>query len=1174
MRGALVLFLFAALPAAAQQDDRSYLTAFLEDNLSSAGRTVTITGFAGALSSQATIESLTIADSEGIWITVNGVVLDWSRSSLLSGQVVVNELSAKEIIVARAPKTDAGALPDPEAAGFSLPDLPVSVEIGRIAAERISLEPALLGQTVEGSLDASLSLIDGEGTAAFDLTRSGEGPEGLIRLDASYSNLNRELSLSLLATEGAGGIAAALLGLPGAPSAELAIEGSGPFEDFGADIRLATDGSERLAGKITLTSEDASSYRFGAELGGDLAPVFLPEYAEFFGPDVALKVQGTRSATGRLDLQQFDVRTRSLSLEGSAKIASDGLPEMLALKGNLAAPDGTPVLLPLGGIPTRVAAATINLDFAQGTDAGWRGSVRLQGLDRADFKVDQLLLTGSGRIGRTAAGNSLGATFQYSATGLLPSDPALATALGSTLEGNLKAHWLEGSGGLSLPLVELTGADYAALARLSVEGIENGFNTTGRVELSAQDFARFSGLVGRPLAGSGRAVIEGSASRLSGFFDIAARLEGEGLKIGVSEVDTLLDGSSRLSATVSRDGTGTTLKSFDMTAKSLSITGSGKLSSTSSDLSGRLDFADLAVLGPGYGGTLSVDARLLGAPGDAKITATGTGQDLRLGQKETDRLLAGQSTLQATLLINDAGVQIETAEIANPQLSVTASGSVNGTNREIKLNARLANLALLVPQFPGPLTVAGTAVQDDAGYQLNLKGTGPGQVDASLSGSVARSFGSADIALSGTAQAALANVFLDPRAISGPVRFDLRLKGALRLTSLSGRVALSGGRLTNPGLGFALERTEAVVDLVGGQALLSATTQLSSGGRIRVDGPVGLGDPYSGDLTVTLERLRLIDPELYETFASGSVRISGPLKGGAVIAGRIDLSETEIRVPSTGIGSATGLPDLRHLNEPGDVYATRVKAGLTGISQAGDGNRTGSGRYGLDLEISAPNKVFIRGRGIDAELGGTVRLGGTTAAIIPSGGLKLIRGRLDILGKRLVLSDADLRLEGGLVPDILISANTESDGIVSVVTIEGPADQPVVRFSAVPDLPEEEVLSRLLFGRGLDTLSALQAAQLANAVAILAGRGGDGIIGRLRKSFGLDDLDVTTSADGSAALRAGKYIADNVYTEIEVGQDGTSRINLNLDVRPGVTLKGRLSADGDTGIGIYVEKDY
>ena len=58
--------------------------------------------------------------------------LDWSRSALLAGEVSVNELTADEIIVARKPIT--ATTPTPEAGGFSLPELPVSITIGRLAA--------------------------------------------------------------------------------------------------------------------------------------------------------------------------------------------------------------------------------------------------------------------------------------------------------------------------------------------------------------------------------------------------------------------------------------------------------------------------------------------------------------------------------------------------------------------------------------------------------------------------------------------------------------------------------------------------------------------------------------------------------------------------------------------------------------------------------------------------------------------------------------------------------------------------------------------------------------------------------------------------------------------------------------------------------------------------------
>ncbi len=552
---------------------------------------------------------------------------------------------------------------------------------------------------------------------------------------------------------------------------------------------------------------------------------------------------------------------------------------------------------------------------------------------------------------------------------------------------------------------------------------------------------------------------------------------------------------------------------------------------------------------------------------------TGSARSLRLGSPQADKLLAGDSRLELDLGVKDGALQVRSARLANPQLSATARGEITGDRRRIDLEARLANLGLFVPDLPGPLSFQGTATQDGSGYQVDLAGTGPGQIRATVAGRVANGFGSADLSIRGSGAAGLANLFIAPRSASGDIGYDLRLQGPLTLGSLSGRVTLSNGRIADPGLGLSLQGVEAIGTLQNGSLQLQATSALSSGGRLRVDGPIQLTGPRNADLTLTLEALRLYDPELFDTRVSGNLSLRGPINGGALLSGALQLSQTEVRVPSSGFSSAAALLDIGHVREPGAVRDTRRNAGLLGDG-SGYGNRSQVRPVALDITISAPAQVFVRGRGIDAELGGELRLLGTTADVRPSGAFRLIRGRLDILGRRLVLSRADLTLEGSLVPQISVSASTESDGILSMVTVEGPADNPVVTFTSSPDLPQEEVLAQLLFGRGLDKISPLQAAQLANAVAVLAGRSGEGLVGNLRRNFGLDDLDLTTSEDGSAALKAGKYISENIYTEVEIDQDGKSQINLNLDLREGVTVKGRVGADGDTGIGVYLERDY
>ncbi len=1171
LRRALLIACLAT-PALAQEDDRGYLTAFLEDNLSDAGRQVTITGFEGALSSRATIQSLTIADDAGVWLTLNDVVLDWSRSSLLSGALVVSELSAGEILVARLPDTGEASAPSPEARGFRLPDLPVSVEIGKIAAERIALDESVLGQSVEGSLSASATLAEGNGKADLVLLREGGGPEGEIRLDASFTNETGQLTIDLGAREGPGGLVVSALKIPEAPAAELELVGSGPLEDFGARLRLATDGEERLTGTITLAAADPGAYRLRADVAGNLAPLLLPQYVDFFGDRVALVLDATRSAFGGLQVDAFDLKARSLALQGQARLASDGLVEMLDVTGTLASPEGGKVLLPFGALPTRLDRASFRLAAESRDGAGWRGAITLQGLERSDLRLGEARLEGSGRIGRAPAGKTVGGTLSLALRDLAPSDPGLAAALGPELTGSLKFHALQG-GDLNLSNLTLTGQDYELLGQLAVGGLEGGLRTGGRITVTAQDLSRFSALMGRAVGGSGTIRAEGFVGLLSGMIDGQVDVEAQGLSLDIPALDRLLAGRSSASASILRDETGTRLRQMALTARSLVLTASGTVATAGSDLTGRLDFADLADLGGDFGGGLGLEVTFRGTPESGMLTAEGEGRGIRLGNPEADRLLAGTSRVALAAQLRDGRLLIDRASLANPQLEVLASAEGDSIPRRLNLTGRLANVGLLLPDFQGPVTLDGQASQDETGTELSAALRGPGGIDARISGRVAAGFASGDLSITGTGRAGLANVFLSPRAVDGALSYDLRLNGPFRLASVSGSVTLADGRATDPGLGLALENVQAMARLEGGQAQVSLTGRPSTGGQLRLDGPVGLTAPFPANLSVALAGVRLYDPELYDAVLDGAVTIDGPLAGGALIAGRLDLREAELRVPSSGFSSAAALMALRHRNEPAAVRDTRRKAGLLDESRAGRGG-SAERAFGLDLLIAAPNQIFLRGRGIDAELGGEIRLGGTTAAVIPSGAFELVRGRIDILGKRLVLSRADLELEGSFIPLIRISASSENDGIISYVNVDGPADDPVVSFTSTPDLPQEEVLSQLLFGRGLQHLSPLQALQLANAVATLAGRGGEGLVNRLRQGFGLDDLDITTSDDGSAALRAGKYLSENVYTEVEVGQGGTSRINLNLDLREGVTLEARVGADGETGVGIFLERDY
>jgi translocation and assembly module TamB len=228
----------------------------------------------------------------------------------------------------------------------------------------------------------------------------------------------------------------------------------------------------------------------------------------------------------------------------------------------------------------------------------------------------------------------------------------------------------------------------------------------------------------------------------------------------------------------------------------------------------------------------------------------------------------------------------------------------------------------------------------------------------------------------------------------------------------------------------------------------------------------------------------------------------------------------------------------------------------------------------LDLVLDAPGRVFVRGRGLDAELGGRLRLGGTTRAIVPSGEFSLIRGRLDLLGNRFTLTDGSASMLGSFIPFISLTATTDNSGVLTSVTLSGEANAPVITFSSVPSLPEDEVLARLVFGRSLTQLSPFQAAQLGLSVATLTGRADNSVLSRTRTALGLDDLDFTVDEDGNTALRAGRYLTEQVYTDLRVDTAGRGEVSINLDLTDSVTLRGTADSDGGSSLGVFFERDY
>mgnify|MGYP003120594833 CR=1 FL=1 len=1201
---ALALGLTVA-PAAAQDtttaDAGGLLVEFLEDTLSGDSRYISVAGLEGAFSSQAKIKQITVADEDGIWLTVEGAELDWNRLALLSGRFSVNELSAERIAVARAPKPlpPDPELPEPEATPFALPELPVAIELGQIKAARIELGRDLAGTAASLSVEGSLMLAGGTLNTKLAATRLDK-PGDHFRLEAGYANETQQITLDLAVDEAAGGLISRSLDLPGRPDLQLTAKGNGPVSDFNADIRFSTNGKERLAGQVVLAAQplpagaapDTSrDIGFSADMGGNIDVLLPPVHRPFFGPGLRLNVKGTRAGSGAVALDTLVLRSNALQVTGAAALDAGGKLDTANLKTAISPPPGqAAVALPFGGGLTTLTAA--DLQLKKTTGGNWTLDGVLDQLSHPGALVDRAEIAGRGTLDQNS-GFALEGRLSAGLSGFQPRDPALAKAIGNEIrfEGTLGT---EGRGALRITDMELRGSGYQAAGDVGFDGLEDGLKVSADLTAGLADLARFSDLAGRPLGGAVQAAVKGSFTPLSGAFDTDLSMRAQDLSAGIAQADELLAGTATLALKAARDETGISIDHFELAGSTLEARAAGTLNSDAGRMEIGAKLNRLEVLLPQAPGTLELATTLtrngdilsgvaeLNGPHtssaklDGSVTLEGDADfTFAAALNELERFvpqLAGKLTAQGTAARRNGEWQIAGQAAGPAAIAADIEGRFTESNgsTDLRFDAAIGLLQRLVPDLPGRLAAKGTAARRDGIWTIDSTASGPAGIDSRVSGSWSEAKGTADVTAKGTLRLEGLNPFISPNLLQGPANFDLALKGTPALDGVSGTISVPGASLAIPAAAQRVDDINATVSIARSSAQLQVSARPRDGGTVRISGPVGLLPPFNGNLQIAIGSVVVTDHLSYETLLNGSLAMSGAMTGSNRIEGRIDVGETNINLNTAGGSvSAAPIPPIRHTGAPRDVRRTLARAGLTGSS----GGASGSGRTELDILISAPSRIFARGRGLRSELGGEIRLRGTTARLSPSGQISLIRGTFDILGRRLELDEGRITLLGDLKPYLEFKSSAATDQGTATLEISGRVDAPEIKVTSDPPRPSEEALALLLFGDNIQDISPLALARLAGSALTLSGRGG-GAQNKLRNATGADDVDIGADNLGAGQLGLGGYVAENVYTDFNVNTRGDSELSINLDMTDSLTVQGTVDSEGETGFGLFFKRDY
>ena len=602
--------------------------------------------------------------------------------------------------------------------------------------------------------------------------------------------------------------------------------------------------------------------------------------------------------------------------------------------------------------------------------------------------------------------------------------------------------------------------------------------------------------------------------------------------------------------------------------------------------------------------SLTADAReLAGAP--ARLTASAV-VDATAKQAAVSALQASWKgedlrLLSPARIAFAKGLSVDKLRIGVQQAVLEASGRITPT---LDLTARVRNLspevaAAFVPGLQATGTLQGDARLEGtlarptgtvhlAGHGLRIV-TGPASAlppaeltaNADLSGETARIESSLSVgtktrvSLSGQAplsrtapmnlratgsvDLALANPVLTAkgRDVRGQLKLDAGLAGTLSNPRLNGTARVVGGTVQDYVQGVHLSNLDALLQLEGDSIRIARLGAQAGPGTLSATGTVGVLQPgIPIDATIVARNARPLSGDLLTVNLDADVTARGQLTSRFLLAGDLRINKAEIRIPET-LPTSVATLDVRR---PGQ----KPPPPASGPTIA------------LDLSIRAPRQIFVRGRGLDAELGGRVRVRGTAAHPQPLGSFELLRGGLSLAAQTLEFSKGEISFNGGSLtdPSIDFTVSSTNGDITAQLNIGGTVKQPTITMTSTPQLPQDEVLAQLLFGRPVSSLSPFEIAQITAALGQLAGvtPGNFHPLSRMREALGLSRLTLGTTAAGQPALEAGRYVEPNVYVGVEQGAAaGSTSAKVQVDLSKHVKLEGTVgsgygSATGATGV--------
>jgi translocation and assembly module TamB len=399
--------------------------------------------------------------------------------------------------------------------------------------------------------------------------------------------------------------------------------------------------------------------------------------------------------------------------------------------------------------------------------------------------------------------------------------------------------------------------------------------------------------------------------------------------------------------------------------------------------------------------------------------------------------------------------------------------------------------------------------------------------------------------------------------LSGPLAVGADIRGSFAAPVIRGSLRTQNARLESPVTGMVIDQLASQARFSGPQLIFTQLAGRTSGGGISGNGSVTFsGGSTALNLNFKADQALLLNRDDIAARVTGPLQIRSDGQNGT-ISGNLTLNKGRFQLGRASAASSVPRLDVRQSGldaeeviESRDLHPWR-----------------------LDLKI-AGSDLQVVGLGIDSRWTTNLDVGGFADAPRFTGRADLVRGDYDFAGRNFRLEHGIIRFRGESPPDpqLDIRAEAQVQGLDARVLVQGTGLRPEITFASTPQLPQDELLSRILFGTSITNLSAPEALQLASAVAALqSGSGSLDPINALRRAIGLDRLRIVpadVSTGQKTSIAAGKYLTRKLFVEVVTDGQGYSATRVEYQMTRWLSLLSTVSTIGRTSASVRISKDY